>query len=187
MFRKLFVLLLALATFGCANDAVTSNKENPLQCLPAQSFTPVLAEITLSGYLSFSDKISEYYFDLSSDKWSCDAPSSPVVNVFKDSNAETLIGAIKKQKNNIQDILEISLEFDSNQNFRKFVNRQCSSAGLSYLFEVSETIQQKIYGCQINPQVKSAIMWKQTSGSKFIELAYLPLYQPIVDRITQLR
>ena len=186
MFRKSFVLLLALATFGCSNNIITSDKPNALHCPPAQSFIPAVAKVTLSGSLIFSDEMSEYYFDLPSDSWLCKIPSSPVVNVFKDSNAQALSVAVKKKNNNIQDILEIRLEFDGKQGFKNFVSKQCASQGLSYLFEVSETVEQKIYGCQINPQVKSAIMWKRTSRENFIELAYLPVYQPFVNRLIKL-
>ena len=186
MFRKLFVLLFVIGASGCSKDIIVSDKPDEPYCAPAQSFVPEMAKVTLGGAMIFSNKNLEYYFDLPSDRWSCEIPNSPVVNTFKDINAQTLNLVLKKQNNKLQDILEIRLEFDGKQDFRDFVSSQCASQGLSYLFEVSGTADQKIYGCQINPRVKSAIMWKRTSRKKFIDLAYLPLYQPFVDRLTEL-
>ena len=186
MFRKLFVLLFVIGVSGCSKDIIMSDKPDKPYCAPTQSFVPEMAKVTLSGAMVFSDKNLEYYFDLPSASWSCETPNSPVVNTFKDSNAQVLNLLVKKQNSKLQDILEIRLEFDRKQDFRDFVTSQCASQGLSYLFEVSGTVDQKIYGCQINPRVKSAIMWKQTSKTKFIELAYLPLYQPFVDRLTEI-
>jgi len=186
MLRKIFVLLLALAAAGCATDINTSKKPNEPNCSPNPLFIPAMAEITSSGSIIFSDEISKYYFNLPTESWLCELPSSSVINVFKDSNAQALSLAAKQQANNIQDILEIRLKFDGKQKFKDFVSEQCASQGLSYLFEVSETAEQKVYGCQINPQVKSAIMWRRTSEEKFIQIAYLPFYKPFVERLIKI-
>ena len=89
------------------------------------------------------------------------------------------------QKNNAQDVVKSQLAFQAGVNFRSFVDEQCASLGLSYIFQINSSKDELIYGCQINPQVPGAIMWKQTGSALFIELAYLPFYQPFVDRLYQ--
>ena len=185
MLRKVIAVLTMLVVLSCSPPTEIATQPDLAECHPRQSFNPTSAKITLAGSVIFSNEKSDYYFNLPENSWTCTSPNSQVTNLFRGVDASTLIGAVAKQKNNTQDVVKSRLDFDSGGDFRSFVNEQCASLGLSYLFQVNSSSDERIYGCQINPQVSSAIMWKQTGLDQFIELAYLPFYQPFVDRLSQ--
>ena len=185
MLRKVIAVLTILVVLSCSPPTEIVTQPDLAECHPGQSFNPTSAKITLAGSIIFSNGKSDYYFNLPENSWTCTLPNSQVTNLFKSVDALTLIGAVAKQKNNTQDVVKSRLDFDSGGDFRLFVNEQCASLGLSYLFQVNSPKDERIYGCQINPQVSSAIMWKRTGLDRFIELAYLPFYQPFVDRLSQ--
>ena len=185
MFRKIITFIFVSILSSCSPVSEVLVLPEPPQCQPNQAFNPTSAKITLAGSVIFSNQKSDYYFNLPENSWTCTLPNSQVTNLFRGVDASTLIGAVAKQKNNTQDVIKSRLDFSSGGDFRSFVNEQCGSLGLSYLFQVNSSSGERIYGCQINPQVSSAIMWKKTGSDQFIELAYLPFYQPFVDRLSQ--
>jgi hypothetical protein len=185
MFRKIITFLFMSILSSCSPVSEVSVLPEPPQCQPNRAFNPTSAKITLAGSVIFSNEKSDYYFNLPENSWTCTSPNSQVTNLFRGGDASTLIGAVAKQNNNTQDVVKSRLDFDGGGDFRSFVNEQCAALGLSYLFQVNGSSDERIYGCQINPQVSSAIMWKKTGSDQFIELAYLPFYQPFVDRLSQ--
>lgn len=185
MFRKIITFIFVSILSSCSPVSEVSVLPEPPQCQPNLAFNPTSAKITLAGSVIFSNEKSDYYFNLPENSWTCTLPNSQVTNLFRGVDASTLIGAVAKQNNNTQDVVKSRLDFDGEGDFRSFVNEQCAALGLSYLFQVNGSSDERIYGCQINPQVSSAIMWKKTGSDQFIELAYLPFYQPFVDRLSQ--
>ena len=183
MFGKVITFLFILTLSGCFPVPEVSIQSELQQCQPTQSFSPTLAKVTLAGSVIFSNAKSDYYFNLQENSWTCSIPNSQVISIFKGPDASTLVGAVVGQKNNAQDVVKSQLDFDGGANFRFFVDEKCASLGLSYIFQINSSKDELIYGCQINPQVSSAIMWKQTGAGPFIDLAYLPFYQPFVDRL----
>ena len=180
MFGKIAAFLFVLIISSCST--VT---QAPTQCRPSQSFKPTSAKVTLSGSVIFSNGKADYYFDLPEASWTCAIPNSRVTNLFRGIDAATLLRATTEQKNNKQDVLKTRIGFKGGGDFRLFVDEQCTSLGLSYLFEINSSKGEEIYGCQISPQVASAIMWKRTAQAPFVDLAYLPFYQPFVDSLSE--
>ena len=180
-FSLFFILFWGLST--CSPSMTTTNTSPKKYCEPGDGFLPSLATVTLAGQVIFESKNKEYYFDLPSSNWQCEKLQSPTVNKFKSTNAQDLKRSLRKKDISREDILIARTEMSSRENFQAFVSSKCASEGLPYLFEVSAPRDQQIYGCQINPQITSALMWKRTNNSQDIELAYLPFYQPFVDRI----
>ena len=185
MFGKVVTFLFILTLSSCSPvPEILIQPELP-QCQPTQSFNPTLAKVTLEGIVIFTNEKPDYYFNLQENSWTCSIPNSQVISIFRGPDASTLVGAVASQKNNAQDVVKSQLDFQSGMNFRLFVDEQCASLGLSYIFQINSSKDELIYGCQINPEVSSAIMWKHTGAAPFIELAYLPFYQPFVDRLYQ--
>lgn len=184
-FWKKILLLFVLVLANCSSLIEIPTEINLTQCQPGEPFQPTSAKITLAGNVIFSNKKTDHYFNLPDASWTCAIPNSSVVSLFKGEDALTLIRAVSQKKNNTQDVLTTRLDFIAGSNFRSFVNDHCATLGLSYLFEINSTKDEVVYGCQINPQVLSAIMWKRTANAMFVELAYLPFYQPFVDRLSQ--
>ena len=50
---------------------------------------------------------------------------------------------------------------------------------------ISSTENETIYGCQLTPNISSAVMWKQTIRKPLIDIAYINLYQPFIDEILE--
>jgi hypothetical protein len=106
-----------------------------------------------------------------------------VVNLFDHRSTQILFGNIKN--NHIKKINEIQISMGVNSNFKSFVSMNCKAQGLSYLFEISSTENETIYGCQLTPNISSAVMWKQTIRKPLIDIAYINLYQPFIDEILE--
>ena len=184
MFGKVITFLFILTLPSCSPVSEISIQPELPQCQPTQSFNPTLAKVTLAGIVIFTNEKPDYYFNLQENSWTCSIPNSQVISIFRGPDASTLVGAVVSQKNNAQDVVKSQLDFGGGADFRSIVDEQCASLGLSYIFQINSSKDERIYGCQINPQVSSAIMWKQTGAAPFIELAYLPFYQPFVDRLS---
>ena len=185
MIRSCCSFLFFLWVSSCSPNFIFPNSSATRNCEPNKSFTPSSATFTRSGQIIFATNKQEFYFGLVEKNWQCEKLKSKVINSFKVPSAQTFKFSLPTQDNSQPDILETRMNFDSSNEFQSFVSAQCASEGLSYLFEVSASAGQKIYGCQINPQISSAIMWKQTNLSSSIDIAYLPFYQPFVDRLLQ--
>ena len=54
------------------------------------------------------------------------------------------------------------------------------------LFEIRNSEDETIYGCQLNPNISNAVMWKQASQSSLIDVAYINIYQPFIDKMLEL-
>ena len=104
-----------------------------------------------------------------------------MVNIFDYKNTKSVFNNIESNK--INRINEIQISMGVNSNFKSFVSMNCKAQGLSYLFEISSTENETIYGCQLTPNISSAVMWKQTIRKPLIDIAYINLYQPFIDKI----
>ena len=184
MFLKAATILLAsFFLVSCAPKSILPASSTMPQCKPDKKFKPLFAHVTIDGIVSLTDAEARYHYDLKNENWVCNQPKSQIINSFDAADALFIHSVLIDGTRKINDILETRMEFDSKKNLRLFVSEQCTLLGMSYLFEVEGAPNDIIYGCQINPQVNSAVMWKKTINKSFIELAYLPLYQPFINKI----
>ena len=185
MIRSCSLFLFFFWVSSCSPNFISPNLSAKRNCEPDGSFTPSSATINRLGQVIFATDRQEFYFGLVEENWQCEKIKSQVINKFSGASAQVLKASLPKQDNSQTEILETRMNFDSNNEFRSFVSSQCASEGLSYLFEVSAPTGQKVYGCQINPQISSAVMWRKTDQSSSVDIAYLPFYQPFVERFSQ--
>ncbi|MDB9806840.1 hypothetical protein OAC03_03170 [Amylibacter sp.] len=184
MYQKIFPLLLLIIISACSfkPKEILINKNET--CEPPKLFDPDNSKITLDGAFIFSDSELNYFYDIKINEWSCEKPKLNVVNLFDHRSTKRLFGNIRN--NHIKKINEIQISMGVNSDFKLFVSMNCKAQGLSYLFEISSAENETIYGCQLTPNISSAVMWKQTIRKPLIDIAYINLYQPFIDKILEI-
>ena len=162
MYQKIFPLLLLIIISACSfkPKEILINKNET--CEPPKLFDPDNSKITLDGVFIFSDSELNYFYDIKNNEWSCEKPKLNVVNLFDHRSTKRLFRNIESN-NHIKRINEIQIRMGDDSDFKSFVSMNCKEQGLSYLFEISSAENETIYGCQLTPNISSAVMWKQTN------------------------
>jgi hypothetical protein len=181
MHKNLISLLLLMMISACSAEIKKPIINNLDLCMPISSFVPTLSTITLDGIFVFSDNRSNYFYNIRNNEWSCENPKLKVVNIFDYKNTKSVFNNIESNK--INKINEIQIRMADDFDFKSFVSMNCKEQGLSYLFEISSAENETIYGCQLTPNISSAVMWKQINKEPLIDIAYINLYQPFIDKI----
>ena len=184
MYQKIFPLLLLIIISACSFKPKEILIDKNETCKPPKLFDPDNSKITLDGVFIFSDSELNHFYDIKNNEWSCEKPKLNVVNLFDHRSTQRLFGNIKN--NHIKKINEIQISMGVNSDFKLFVSMNCKAQGLSYLFEISSAENETIYGCQLTPNISSAVMWKQTIRKPLIDIAYINLYQPFIDKILEI-
>ena len=181
--RRLVLFFLALIVASCSQqtDVIKSSEEK--SCKPDISFTPSAIEVSSEGLFILKGIKSNYKYDLKNKNWTCRSFQSPLINSFSGKDAKQMSYALIARQTDVSDIMEQDLNVSLKTGIRDFVTRQCQLIGLSYLFEIKDSLNVKIFGCQINPKIDSAIMWKAEATTGSLQIAYLPLYQPFVSQL----
>ena len=177
----LFFLVLIVASCSQQTDVIKSSEEK--SCKPDISFTPSSIEISSEGLFILKGTKSNFNYDLKNKNWICRSFQSPLINSFYGKDAKQMSYALIARQTDVSDIMEQDLNVSLKTGIRDFVTRQCQLIGLSYLFEIKDSLNVKIFGCQINPKIDSAIMWKAEATTGSLQIAYLPLYQPFVSQL----
>jgi len=181
MYQKIFPLLLLIIISACSfkPKEILINKNET--CEPPKLFDPDNSKITLDGAFIFSDSELNYFYDIKINEWSCEKPKLNVLNLFDHRSTKSVFNNIESNK--INRINEIQIRMGDDFDFKSFVSMNCKEQGLSYLFEISSAENETIYGCQLTPNISSAVMWKQTNKEPLIDIAYINLYQPFIHKI----
>lgn len=181
--KQLIGLFVCITLVSCSPSSLIGINKNDRLCEPTHSINPTSASVSSSGIFSLTDAKSKYFYNLESSTWVCNAPSAPIINSFKEVDAQLILRSIKSEKNKISDLVEQRIEFNQTMDLRSFVNDSCQKVGLSYLFELRGTTDEEIFGCQINTNIESAIMWQKSAKSPTVKVAHLPIYQPFINQI----
>ena len=181
--RWLGLLFLLLMVASCSQQTGMTNFSDEKSCKPDVAFAPNTVEVNAKGIFNLKGKKFDYNYDLKNKNWTCGPFQSPSINSFYGKDAKQMSYALVAKQTDVADIMEQDLNVSLKTGARDFVTRQCQLIGLSYLFEIKDSPNVKIFGCQINPQIDSAIMWKSEVTTGSLQIAYLPLYQPFVSQL----
>ena len=181
--RRLVLFFLVLIVASCSQQTDVIKSSEAKSCKPDISFTPSVIEVSSEGLFILKGIKSNYKYDLKNKNWTCRSFQSPLINSFSGKDAKQMSYALIARQTDVSDIMEQDLNVSLKTGIRDFVTRQCQLIGLSYLFEIKDSLNVKIFGCQINPKIDSAIMWKAEATTGSLQIAYLPLYQPFVSQL----
>tara|TARA_B110000208_G_C11790242_1_gene437188 strand:+ start:153 stop:785 length:633 start_codon:yes stop_codon:yes gene_type:complete len=181
--KQLIGLFCCFILASCSPNDLLEISKNDQVCEPTHTIKPTSASVSSAGIFSLTDSKSNYLYDLRNSTWVCNAPSAPIINSFKEVDAQLILRSIKSEKNKISHLIEQRIEFNQTLDLRSFVNDSCQKVGLSYLFELRGTTDEEIFGCQINTNIESAIMWQKSAKSPTVKVAHLPIYQPFINQI----
>jgi hypothetical protein len=181
--KRLVLFFLVLIVASCSQQTAVIKSSEEKSCKPDISFTPSSIEISSEGLFILKGTKSNFNYDLKNKNWTCRSFQSPLINSFYGKDAKQMSYALIARQTDVSDIMEQDLNVSLKTGIRDFVTRQCQLIGLSYLFEIKDSLNVKIFGCQINPKIDSAIMWKAEATTGSLQIAYLPLYQPFVSQL----
>jgi len=183
MFRFFLSLSFLIITLGCSEVSKNLPISNFKVCEPLKLFKPTHSKVTYDGLFIFSEDRLDYFYNISKNSWTCEKPKLKIVNIFNSRSTLILFNTIQEKNNAIYAMNETEITMGDMMDFKSFTTKKCTSQGLSYFFEIKSNENEKIYGCQLTPNISSAIMWKQTSQKPSINIAYISLYQPFIDKI----
>lgn len=135
-----------------------------------------------NGPLVFYQNTNELIqFDLDNNTFRCDTFGEIPRRLFKTHDAIKMYNAALQIAENSSLSTLITRSFSKALLPAKKIPKTCQSLGLTTVFEIESDPNIIVFGCQVKETSRSAIMWKYHQRKSDAEIAYLSLYQPLVD------
>lgn len=151
-------------------------------CIKPPSNKISSAGFRLNGPLVFYQNTNELIqFDLDNNTFRCDTFDEIPRRLFKTHDAIKMYDAALQIAENSSLSPLITRSFSKALLPAKKIPKTCQSLGLTTVFEIESEPDIIVFGCQVKETSRSAIMWKYHQRKSDAEIAYLSLYQPLVD------
>jgi|TARA_B110000211_G_C13969584_1_gene504338 hypothetical protein len=185
LINKIVLVVLLLAP-GCSKNLTsidrTTKQETAPSCGPQNSDAAYTT--TADELLFFSDTHYNFMIDLQTNKKTCAPYKGKINSELPSEDINILIGMAEDLAAGHSPIILSQRKLVSSPTlFRTNITKECPAMGLPLVFESNADKHSVVIGCQKNPNLASAVMWKFESEKNELEVAYFVIYKNVVENI----